>query len=412
MSKLLEANIWKYYLAGFLSNFWFILAINILYWKSFDMSFSQIGWFEFFGGLVIILCEIPTGAFADVVSRKWSVFVGMIITACACVIITTGSSFWVFVFAFMVWGFGDTFISGASSALVYDTLKDLKREKDYLKVQGKYHFITTISLVIGTVISPFLFLLNKRLPYLLMAVGYILGSFIVIWMKEPFMARKKYSIINHIVQMKDGFVYSLSHSMVRWYFLFSVLIALPMLAFNNLISQLYYIDVGFSVASLSILIPIIYGLASFTASQAHRIEKWIGENSSLYVIAFVHTFSFLIMGLLKIPFVLAFVILLYMSRDFRWVVMDAFVNRHISSNMRATVMSVGNMLLYAVMIFIYPFIGHLIDVFSMYKVILGFGLFLIAVSIFLFAIKPRLIVVKKGKIKPLVEPSSIAREEV
>jgi MFS family permease len=393
-TKELSANIWKYYAAGILQSLWFILSINILYWQSFGITYKQIGVFELVGALAIILLEIPTGAVADLVSRKMSVFIGVVIAALANFIIGFGSTLFVFATAYVVWAIGDTFISGAKSALMYDTLKDLKRENEYLKIQGRYHLYTTFALILATAVSPFLFSINKRAPYILLGIAWLISSFFILSMTEPSRRSSKYSIKKHITQMKNGFKYSINHKVIRWYFLFSILIGMPMLLYMDLISQSYYISVGYSLHHLAILIPVIYGSASLVASQAHRIENKLGENKSLMVIAGVHALGFLAMGVLRIPLVIAFVIILFMSRDFRWVVMDNYVNKHVVSKMRATVISVGSMLTFSVMAIMYPIAGKLMDFFGIFTVILGFGIFVVLCSVLLFAIKPKLIVVK------------------
>ncbi len=387
--KKLSSNIWKYYASGILQSLWFILSINILYWQSFGINYSQIGLFELIGALAVILLEIPTGAVADLVSRKMSVFIGVIIGAIANFIIGFGSTLFAFATAYVIWAIGDTFISGAKSALIYDTLKDLNREKEYLKIQGRFHLLTTFSLIFATAVSPFLFSINKRIPYILLGIAWLISSIFILMMKEPSRRNSRYSIKKHLSQMKEGFSYSLSHKIVRWYFLFSILIGLPMVLYNDLISQSYYINIGFSLSSLGILIPLIYGSASLIASQAHKIEDKLGERKSLIVIALLHALGFLLMSLIRIPFIIIFVILLYLSRDFRWVVMDNYVNKHIVSKMRATVISVGSMLNYGVLVFIYPLAGKLMDIFGIFNVLLWFSIFIILSGIILFVIKPK-----------------------
>jgi len=391
--KELDSNIWKYYATGILQSLWFILAVDILYWQSFDINYGQIGLLELVGALTIILLEIPTGAVADLISRKISVFIGVLLIAIANFIIGFGSTLFVFAIAYVVWAIGDTFISGAKSALIYDTLKELKREKEYIKIQGKYNLYATFALIFATAVSPFLFVINRRIPYILLGISWLISSVIILKMIEPSRRASKYNIKKHIIQMKKGFSYFINHKRIKWYFLFSILIGLPMILYNHLISQSYFINVGYSLSHLSILIPIIYGSASFVASQAHKIENKLGENKSLMIIALLHALGFIFMGILKIPFVIAFVIILYLSRDFRWVVMDNYINKHVTSKMRATVISVGSMLTSLVMVIMYPLAGKFMDLFGIFTVLLGFGIFVVLSSIILFAIKPRLIAV-------------------
>ncbi len=60
--------------------------------------------------------EIPTGIFADTVSRKWSVVIGHALTGIAFVVLAMFPRFDVIILTQILWGFGWTFISGAYPA--------------------------------------------------------------------------------------------------------------------------------------------------------------------------------------------------------------------------------------------------------------------------------------------------------
>ncbi len=387
MYKQMQSNITKYYISEMLQSLWFILSINILYWQSFGITYGQIGIMEMLGAITIVLLEIPTGAIADLIGRKKSVFIGVILSATACFIIGFGSVYLLFILAYIVWAIGDTFISGAKSALIYDTLKQMKKENEYLKIQGRCRLYTTISLIFATAISPFLFIINKRLPYILLGIVWFISAIIIWTMKEP-KKSEKYDIKKHIAKMKQGFRYTVEHSNIRWYILFMILIGMPMNIYNDLISQSYYIKVGYSIMQLSILIPLTYGLASIVGSMSYKIEAIFGENKSLILIALIHAISFMFMGILKLPYVIVFVILLYMSRDFRYVVIDNYINKQIVSDIRATVISISNMLFNLIIIIAYPLAGMLMDMFGIFNVLFGFGVSILFSSVILFIKKP------------------------
>ena len=57
-----------------------------------------------------------------------------------------------------------------------------------------------------------------------------------------------------------------------------------MLIFNDLISQSFYIKLGFTVSNLTFIIPVIYGSAGLIAAFSHKIENKLGENISLILI--------------------------------------------------------------------------------------------------------------------------------
>lgn len=66
------------------------------------------------------LGEIPTGIVADLHSRKWSVVIGLVLIGAGVVVIGLYPAFWPILLAQVVWGIGYTFVSGAAEAWVAD----------------------------------------------------------------------------------------------------------------------------------------------------------------------------------------------------------------------------------------------------------------------------------------------------
>ncbi len=72
--------------------------------------------------ITILTMEIPTGAVADLVSRRLSVIIGF--ATCGAAIIAAGlaDTFWLLVLTQVAWAFGSTFRSGADTAWLSDEL--------------------------------------------------------------------------------------------------------------------------------------------------------------------------------------------------------------------------------------------------------------------------------------------------
>jgi MFS family permease len=68
----------------------------------------------------IFLFEVPTGAVADTYGRKLSLIVSFVIQGAAWMLVGAVPSFWVILFAWALWGFGETFMSGAYEAWITD----------------------------------------------------------------------------------------------------------------------------------------------------------------------------------------------------------------------------------------------------------------------------------------------------
>ena len=68
----------------------------------------------------VFLFEVPTGAVADTYGRKLSLIVSFVIQGAAWMLVGAVPSFWVILFAWALWGFGATFMSGAFEAWITD----------------------------------------------------------------------------------------------------------------------------------------------------------------------------------------------------------------------------------------------------------------------------------------------------
>ena len=68
-------------------------------------------------------------------------FFGSILTFLGYLIFSFYSGFNEFFIAEIFLGIGGSLISGADSALIYDTLLELKKDEDYTKIEGKNYGI-------------------------------------------------------------------------------------------------------------------------------------------------------------------------------------------------------------------------------------------------------------------------------
>lgn len=74
--------------------------------------------------LSFFIAEAPTGALADVYSRKWSVIVGFVLVGMGFILEGAVAVFATILLAQVVWGVGFSFISGAQQAWLADELRD------------------------------------------------------------------------------------------------------------------------------------------------------------------------------------------------------------------------------------------------------------------------------------------------
>ncbi|GEC04664.1 MFS transporter [Streptomyces spinoverrucosus] len=84
-----------------------------------------------------MLLEVPSGAWADAVSRRLLLWLGPLLTAVGFTLWVLIPSYGAFALGFVLWGAGGALGSGALEALVYEELDRLGAADDYARVMGR-----------------------------------------------------------------------------------------------------------------------------------------------------------------------------------------------------------------------------------------------------------------------------------
>src|SRR4051812_5095387 len=95
-------NLWPFYLYLLVYGLsTMIYPFTIVHFMNIGLTFFQISVITAVNGLLMVLFEIPTGAFADGVSRKYSMVLGFSIVALAAILIGFTSNFYLIT---ILWG--------------------------------------------------------------------------------------------------------------------------------------------------------------------------------------------------------------------------------------------------------------------------------------------------------------------
>ncbi|MGC9356250.1 MAG: MFS transporter [Anaerolineae bacterium] len=369
----LESNVWKFYLSRTLTGFRLIAPIRVLFLLTF-ISYAQIGVMELAASIVILALEIPSGVFADLVGRKTSMLIGSILSTLAFVCVGLGSGLGLFALGWAISGASDAFHSGADEAMLYDSLKKLDREEDYIKITSRLNLVRALTGVVGSVAGAYLYQMNIRLPWLIFAVFIGLSGLVTWSMVEPHTPEKGYSVSNQVEHLKGAFVFSFTHPTVRWLILFFLVLSIPMFAFVTLMSQPYLMSRGFKVTSLGFIFGLIHGVSGVLSALSHRVESRIGEKLSVLLITVLYVAVFVLAGLVEgRSVVFGLVILLYLVENYKGVVFGTYLNHHVRSENRATVLSIRSFLSNVLVTLLVVLIGYFIDLYTIDAVLVGLG---------------------------------------
>ncbi|MCX6773850.1 MAG: MFS transporter [Candidatus Micrarchaeota archaeon] len=379
------SNIWKMYLLNFLQNLQFFGAVAVpffLDWARID--YTRMFILEAFFTFCIFALEIPTGIIADKYGRRISIALGGLCTAISMLIFGFINDYWAFFLAEFIGAMGFALLSGADKALIYDSLIQMKKEKDAKIFFSRYESAGTIgilfgfplgSIVAGSSILPY----PETLPLTMIITGafVLLAFFVALTLDEP---KRKEKMKDFVKEGIDGFKYIFKHKKLRVFALNFALISATtffMFWFYQSLLGVIGIDVkyngfvgaGFNLFSILLLLNI------------DKIEKIFGMKNTLFYSALLPGLFFIGLYFLRdVYFVLAAISLITGLKMMRAPILSDFMNRHIESRNRATVLSGISMLERIIITILYPIMGLLAD-FSLWYTFLFLGIATVAFSL-------------------------------
>ena len=119
MIKLPHPNIWKLFVIKGALWFMIIMPIIVLFFQDNGLNLQEIMILQACYSLSVGLMEIPSGYAADVLGRRKTLILGCILAFIGFSIFSISYNFWWFLLAEIFLGLGNSFISGADTALMY-----------------------------------------------------------------------------------------------------------------------------------------------------------------------------------------------------------------------------------------------------------------------------------------------------
>ncbi len=179
-------NIPLYYLFQFVRGFHFWLPIWFLFLQSqHGLSYVQIGFMEVLFGIATIFAEVPTGAIADRFGRRVALGLGALGFAAATVLFAI-LNFPILILGHLFMAITRTMMSGSDDALLFDTLRQLKRTDEYERHAGRASAVATASLLAATILAgPLVSVLDFQTVIIISAVGMGLAGLIALILREP-----------------------------------------------------------------------------------------------------------------------------------------------------------------------------------------------------------------------------------
>ena len=138
----------------------------IPFYEDNGLTYSQIAILKAIYSISIVVLEIPSGYLADVLGRKKTLIIGTILGFIGFFTYSISYGLIGFIIAEIILGFGQSLISGADSAMLYDTLDDLGKKDEYTKYEGRVISIGNLSETLAGIAGGILVGISLRFPYI------------------------------------------------------------------------------------------------------------------------------------------------------------------------------------------------------------------------------------------------------
>lgn len=355
------------------------MPVIVLFYTENGLNMRQILTLQAIYSAAVVVLEIPSGYFADVLGRKKTIVLGSFLGVAGFGMYCIAGGFWGFLAAEAILGLGQSLVSGADSAVLYDSLLEDGREKRYSRYEGRLvsfgNFAEAGASIIGGALAglslwhPFYF----QVGIAFLAVPAALG------LREPV-------LVHRISKPRPGQILTIvrlclfHHVYLRHTIVLSSIIGASTLTFAWFV-QPFLMQTSLRLELYGIVWAGLNALVGVFAIWAHRVENFTTKGSlSTFLVISLALGYFLTASL---PHWAAFgaVVAFYCVRGIATPVLKNYINLATSSEIRATVLSVRNFVIRIIFVLVAPALGWLTDSFSLGMALIVAGAAFLAMSL-------------------------------
>jgi MFS family permease len=352
---------------------WFnlIMPIVVLFYQENGLTMSQIFILKSIYSIAMVVTELPSGYLADVWGCRRTLLLGAILGTIGIGIYCISADFASFAIAEVILGVGFSFISGADSALLYDSLKAENREDEYIKYEGRItsagNFAEALAGVAGGLLATF----SLRTPYYFQVGVAAIAIPAAFFLKEPQHIQERIkltmkeilSIVKLTYQQKE----------MRSAIMISSFTGAATLTYAWFV-QPYFQEAGVPVSVFGILWTLLNLSAGVFSMYSYRVERLLGNKKTLLFIVIFISLGFILTSLEISLAGIAILFGFYMVRGIATPVLKDQINQYTDSKVRATILSVRNLEIRIIFAAIGPVLGYLTDTFNLQTALMITGI--------------------------------------
>ena len=360
----LENNIVKMYILKAVMWFMVSMPIIVLFFQEHGLSLTEVMILQSIYSLTVALFEMPSGYIADIYGRKKSIILSTIFSFIGFLVFSFYGGFYYFAIAQVLIGIGGSLISGSDSAIIYDTLLETNKTKEYTKIEGKNYAIGNFSEAFAGILGGFLAAGSIYLPIYVQTFILFFSIPIAFTLVEPRINEEEkldfsYSAIINIVKFS-----LIENTKLRWLIIYSAAMGIATLSMAWL-AQPFFKQADIPLAYFGILWATLNISAGLTSINSHYIYKNLIKNKLLIYISLSLIMSFICLGNNISVLGLIFIFSIYLIRGLVTPVLRNEINKNTSSNKRATVLSIRSFIIRISFAVFAPILGYIAENYSL-----------------------------------------------
>ncbi|MBI4086532.1 MFS transporter [Candidatus Kaiserbacteria bacterium] len=202
---MIETTIRQYFVLTALSRFGvgFIMAIYTMYLMEKGLTLFEVNLVNCAYFATLFICEIPTGAIADVFGRKMSYVLSCVLYGIGMLVYGISDSFFGFIAAEMICAVGSTCATGAFQGWFVSSLRHYGYTGRTTRLLSREHMIGQAASIAGAVMGPFLLGISAGLPWIVGGMIHLVAAVLsTYWMKEEYFTRGTLSLRDRLLKMK------------------------------------------------------------------------------------------------------------------------------------------------------------------------------------------------------------------
>jgi MFS family permease len=354
----LERNIRIIYISGFLRGLVFFIPIFALYVQHELFTLLNVALILSITAISTTIFEVPSGAFADLFGRKNTMILAGVLVVISFIFLSIGTSLIFFILYAVINGLAQSLFSGTDTAIIYDSLKEMKQEHRFKRIAGISGSLWPAGAAAGSLIGGFLAAHSLHLAVVATIIPFTLALILTFFLIEPKYDKETHK--NILKQIRSGFTAIISNRQI----LLLSLAGFFIYSFAEVAHELKPVFFAFKeipIAAYGVIFAVTFGLSSLGYLLSPRVSDRLGDKRTLLLCVSVPPITLLISTFLPGIWAAVSILIGSLFWGIQWPVVTHLMNREATSKQRVTIISFGNLANKLGLAIFIPIFGYLAD---------------------------------------------------